>query len=120
MEKILVAWIIALSIISASLVSCTHSLVEYRAEPGSSASVSKLTEDEYWKRHVDDHIAAEKAGQGPEAGYATWREYYQWWYGVLRKKSKPPWKSREFKTSEDLVNYIKERRRAKGLRPYDD
>src|SRR5436190_3600754 len=117
MEKILVAWIVALSITAVSLTSCTRRLIEYRSDPGSGVSVNKLTEDEYWKRHVDDHIAAEKAGQEPEGGYGTWREYYQWWYGVLRKKSKPTWKSREFKTSEDLVNYIKERRRAKGLRP---
>jgi hypothetical protein len=98
---------------------CTEKLIEYRAEPGNTVSISKLTHDEYWKRRVDEHIAAEKAGEEPEGGYRTWGEYYEWWYGVLRRKPKPTWKSHEFKTSEDLVNYIKERRRAKGLRPYD-
>ena len=115
MSKVLV-----LLIITASLTSCAQRVIEYRADPESGVTVSKLTQDEYWKRHVDDHIRAELAGQEPEAGYETWREYYQWWYGVLRRKSKPTWKSREFKTSEDLVNYIKERRRAKGLRSYED
>ena len=121
MEKAFVTWIIAVSLISGSLIGCSRQLIrEYSGGPGQLVSISDITEDEYWKRRVDEHIAAEIAGQEPEAGYATWREYYQWWYGVLRRKSKPTWKSREFKTSEDLVNYIKERRRAKGLRSYED
>ncbi len=109
----------ALLIMTALLIGCTQRVIEYRADPESGVSVSKLSQDEYWKRQVDDHIKAEVAGQQPEAGYETWREYYQWWYGVLRRKSKPTWKSREFKTSEDLVNYIKEKRRVKGLRGYE-
>jgi len=109
----------ALLIMTALLIGCTQRVIEYRADPESGVSVSKLSQDEYWKRQVDDHIKAEVAGQQPEAGYETWREYYEWWYGVLRRKSKPTWKSREFKTSEDLVNYIKEKRRVKGLRGYE-
>ncbi len=104
---------------TALLIGCTQRVIEYRADPESGVSVSKLSQDEYWKRQVDDHIKAEVAGQQPEAGYETWREYYEWWSGVLRRKSKPTWKSREFKTSEDLVNYIKEKRRVKGLRGYE-
>lgn len=111
--------VIALLIVT-SLLGCTHDVVEYRNEPESGVSVNRITQDQYWKRQVDDHIRAELAGQEPEAGYETWREYYAWWYGVLRRKSKPPWKSREFKTSEDLVNYIKETRRARGLRSYEE
>jgi hypothetical protein len=38
----------------------------------------------------------------------------------LRRKEKMPFKSDEFKSSEDLVNYIKEKRRAKGLPTYED
>jgi len=109
----------ALLIMTALLIGCTQRVIEYRADPESGVSVSKLSQDEYWKRQVDDHIKAEVAGQQPEAGYETWREYYEWWSGVLRRKSKPTWKSREFKTSEDLVNYIKEKRRVKGLRGYE-
>ena len=120
MRRVLALMIMTACVISALLIGCEQRLVEYRSEPASGASISTLTQDEYWKRQVDDHIAAELAGQEPEAGYATWREYYEWWYGVLRRKARPPWKSREFKISEDLVNYIKERRRAKGLRSYED
>ena len=111
--------VLASLITTALLIGCTQRVIEYRADPESGVSVSKLSQDEYWKRQVDDHIKAEVAGQQPEAGYETWREYYEWWYGVLRRKSKPTWKSREFKTSEDLVNYIKEKRRVKGLRGYE-
>ena len=103
----------------ALLLGCTHRVIEYRAEPGTGVSVSRISEDEYWKGQVNDRIAGEVAGQEPEGGHETWRAYYQWWYGVLRRKRKPPWRSREFKTSEDLVNYIKSARRAKGLPPYE-
>ena len=39
---------------------------------------------------------------------------------VLRRKKKPPFKSASFKTSEEMVTYIKEKRRAKGLPTYED
>ena len=120
MRRIIAARILTVSFISASLIGCTQRIItEYRAEPGNSVSISKLTQDEYWKRQVDDHIRAELAGQDPEGGHDTWRAYYEWWYSVLRRKPKPPWKSAEFKTSEDLVNYIKATRRAKGLPSYE-
>jgi len=35
-------------------------------------------------------------------------------------KKKPPFKSTDFKTSEDMVNYIKDKRSAKVLPTYDD
>src|SRR5205814_8928066 len=101
MSKVLV-----LLIITASLTGCAQRVIEYRAVPESGVTVSKLTEDEYWKRHVDDHISAELAGQEPEAGYETWRDCYHWWYGVVGRKSKETWKSGDDKTSEDLENSL--------------
>jgi hypothetical protein len=106
----------------ASLVSCEihqRTIREYRAGPEGTVSVVNVTEDEYWKGQVDQRIAAELEGKKPEA-HETWQAYYQWWYSVLRRKSKPAWKSKEFETSESLVTYIKERRRSKGLPAYED
>ena len=104
------------------LASCEihqRTIREYRAGPQGTVTVANVTEDEYWKGQVDQRIAAEQEGKKPEA-HETWQEYYQWWYSVLRRKSKPTWKSKEFKTSEALIAYIKERRRSKGLPTYED
>jgi hypothetical protein len=93
---------------------------EYRTERGGRVSVSNVTEEQYWKERVDERIAAEIAHEKPEAGYDTWQNYWRWWYSVLRRKKKTPFKATEFKTSEDMVNYIKEKRRARGLPTYED
>jgi len=113
--------ITTLLLLAALLVGCEihpRTIREYRAGPGGTATVANVTEDQYYKERVDERIAAELKGEKPEA-YGTWREYYQWWYSVIRRKPKPTWKSKEFKTSEDFVNYIKEKRRAKGLPAYE-
>ena len=93
---------------------------EYHTDQGGRVSVTNVTEDQYWKERVDERIAAEIAHEKPEAGYDTWQNYWRWWYSVLRRKKKPAYKSREFKTSEDMVNYIKDKRRARGLPTYED
>ncbi|HEY6070827.1 MAG TPA: hypothetical protein VIU85_05565 [Chthoniobacterales bacterium] len=93
---------------------------EYSTDPGGRTSMKTVTEEEYWKERVDERIAAEIAKEKPEAGYDTWQNYWRWWYSVLRKKKKVPFKSADFKTPEDMVNYIKEKRRAKGLPTYED
>jgi hypothetical protein len=93
---------------------------EYNTDQGGRVSVANVTEDQYWKERVDERIAAEIAHEKPEAGYDTWQNYWRWWYSVLRRKKKPAYKSQEFKTSDDMVNYIKDKRRAKGLPTYED
>jgi hypothetical protein len=93
---------------------------EYNRDPAGRVSVTNVTEDQYWKERVDERIAAEIAHEKPEAGYDTWQNYWRWWYSVLRRKPKPAYKSQEFKTSEEMVTYIKEKRRAKGLPTYED
>ena len=110
-------------LIAASIVGCEihpRTIREYRVGPGGARTISDVNEEQYWKERVDERIANELAGKKPEAPQETWSDYWRWWYGVLRRKSKPSWKSTEFKTSEDMVNYIKEKRRAKRLPTYDD
>jgi hypothetical protein len=115
---------IGLLLIAAMLTSCIEihrrTIREYETDRTGRTSVSNVTEEQYWKERVDERIAAEIAHQKPEAGYDTWQNYWRWWYSVLRHKKKMPFKSGEFKRPEDLVTYIKERRRAKGLPTYED
>ena len=92
---------------------------EYQTDTSGRTSLKTVTEEEYWKERVDERITAEIKKEKPEAGYDSWQNYWRWWYSVLRRKKKPPFKSDSFKTSEDMVNYIKERRQAKGLPTYD-
>jgi hypothetical protein len=93
---------------------------EYNTDRSGRVSVTNVTEEQYWKERVDERIAAEIAHEKPEAGYDTWQNYWRWWYSVLRRKKKVPFKSDQFKTSQDMVNYIKERRREKGLPTYEE
>ena len=116
--------LIGLLLIAAMFSGCIQlhhrTIREYRTDQGGRTTMSNVTEEEYWKERVDERIAAEIAHEKPEAGYDTWQNYWRWWYSVLRRKKKAPFKSDQFKTSEDLVNYIKERRREKGLPIYED
>jgi hypothetical protein len=115
--------IIALLLVATLLVGCFgggRTIREYHTGQGGQVSVTNVTEAQYWKERVDERVAAEMAKEKPEAGYDTWQNYWRWWYSVLRRKKKMPFKSEEFKRPEDLVNYIKERRRAKGLPTYED
>src|SRR5256885_9925184 len=115
--------IIVLLLIATLLAGCAgrgRTIREYRTDASGGMSVSNVSEEQFWKERVDERIAAEIAKEKPEAGYDTWQNYWRWWYSVLRKKKKPPFKSEEFKKVEDMVNYIKEKRRAKGLPTYED
>jgi len=115
--------LIAILLLAALLPACDvhrRTIREYHTDQGGRVSVSNVTEDEYWKEKVDERIAAEIEKEKPEAGYDTWQNYWRWWYSVLRRKKKPPFKSESFKTSADMVTYIKEKRRAKGLPTYED
>ena len=114
--------IIVLLLVASLLVGCRsrRTIREYRTDEAGRTTLTNVTEEQYWKERVDERIAAEIAKEKPEAGYDTWQNYWRWWYSVLRRKKKMPFKSDEFKKSEDLVNYIKEKRRAKGLPTYED
>jgi hypothetical protein len=123
MQKIHSRRNVGLLLVATLLVGCAiqrPTIREYRTDETGRAGVANVTEEQYWKERVDERIAAEIAKEKPEAGYDTWQNYWRWWYSVLRRKKRPPFKSDEFKSSADLVNYIKEKRRAKGLPTYED
>ena len=113
---------LAILLVAAFLPACAihpPTIREYQTGPGGHVSVNNVTEEQYWKERVDERITSEIKKEKPESGYDTWESYWRWWYGVIRKKKKPPFKSESFRTSEDMVNYIKDKRRAKGLPTYD-
>jgi|SRR5215469_1452244 len=123
MQRISKQLVISLLLAATFISGCTiHPLTirEYNADQSGRVSVSNLSEEQYWKERVDERIAAEVRKEKPEAGYDSWQNYWRWWYSVLRRKKKPPFKSDTFKTSEGMVNYIKEKRRAKGLPTYEE
>lgn len=115
--------LIAVLLLATFLPACEihrRTIREYNSDRSGRVSVTNVTEEQYWKERVDERIAAEIAHEKPESGYDTWQNYWRWWYSVLRRKKKTPFKSSQFKTSEDMVNYIKERRRERGLPTYED
>ena len=115
--------IIVLLLVATLLVGCRsrgRTIREYHTDEAGRTTASTVSEEQYWKERVDERIAAEIAKEKPEAGYDTWQNYWRWWYSVLRRKKEPPFRSAEFRKSEDMVNYIKEKRRAKRLPTYED
>jgi len=123
MQRTSKQFIVVLLLAATMLSSCEihqRTVREYNTDPSGHTSVKNVTEDEYWKERVDERIAAEIKKEKPEAGYDSWQNYWRWWYSVLRRKKKPPFKSDSFKTSQEMVNYIKDKRRAKGLPTYED
>jgi hypothetical protein len=122
MKNILPLRITAIALAGASLIGCEfhpRTIQEYAAGAGGHVTVKNVSEDEYWKEQVDQRIAAEVQGEKPDPPHETWKDYWEWWYSVIRRKPKPTWKSKEFKTSEEMINYMKEKRRAKGLPTYE-
>src|SRR6266705_2166193 len=111
-------------LVAVLLVGCIEfhrrTIREYGTDQAGQINVRNVTEEQYWKEKVDERIEAEIKKEKPESGYDTWQNYWRWWYSVLRRKKKPPFKSDEFKSSADMINYIKEKRRAKGLPTYED
>jgi hypothetical protein len=95
-------------------------VTELDLRTGKEKKVGTFTFDQIWKRTVDQRISAELAHQRPDFTMVTsWKQEWQQWYGTLRSKKDVGWSPSEFKNSEDMVRYIKERRRAKGLPTYD-
>jgi hypothetical protein len=123
MGRLQIRLVISLLLAATLLSGCAihrPTIREYQTDQTGRTSMRNVTEEQYWKERVDERIAAETAKEKPEAGYDTWQNYWRWWYSVLRRKKKPPFKSNEFKTSDDMVNFIKEKRRAKGLPTYEE
>jgi hypothetical protein len=123
MQKASKPLFIALLLLAIFLSACAihrPTIREYQTDQSGQTRMKNVTEEQYWKERVDERIAAEIAKEKPEAGYDTWQNYWRWWYSVLRRQKKPPFKSTEFRTSDDMVNYIKEKRRAKNLPTYEE
>ena len=100
---------------------CSNTVTEYTLDShGGVTSVETLTPDESWKRTEDRRIEAELAGRKPEAGKTTWREYWKWSYTNIRRHPGPPaWKPTQSKNGDEMVAYIEDRRKARGLQAYD-
>jgi hypothetical protein len=95
-------------------------VTELDLRTGKQKKVGTFTFDQIWKRTVDQRIAAELAHQRPDFTMVTsWKQEWQQWYATLRSKKGVGWNPSEFKSSEDMVRYIKQKRRAKGLPIYD-
>ena len=69
---------------------------------------------------VNQRIAAETAGERPDfVGVKSWKDEWREWYSSLRRQHDVGFDSKRFKTPEDLVRYIKQKRKEKGLPAYD-
>jgi|ERR1700682_1689656 len=97
----------------------TATVYHYDRKSGLSR-VGTFSFDDIWKQSVDQRIADELAHRGPDyRTAATSKRAWQQWYAILRSKRTVGWTPSQFKTSEDMVRYIKRKRSAKGLPVYD-
>jgi TonB family protein len=85
-------------------------------------SYNMVTADQLFKDVVDQRIADELAHRGPDyRAPETARKAWQNWYRIIRYEQRVGnWHSAEFRTGEDAIRYIEQKRRAKGLPTYDE
>jgi hypothetical protein len=77
-------------------------------------------EADAWKRLIEQQAARQQAGEKmPEGRDITWKEYWSGWFSFLRNPNGLPWKGSEFKTSEDMIRYIKATLKTHGLPTYE-
>lgn len=101
------------------LTGCASRVTEYQV--GANGRLRKMgtfTEEESWKRIVEQQIDREVAGE-PPVGSPTWEESWRTWYANIRRHPRVYFKSAELKTTEDMVAYMKKRRSARGLPPFE-
>ena len=108
------------------LAGCTPVVSEYRPDAqGHYVLVSKTRQqgasagDDTFVQLVDQRIAREQSTGMPMSGYKKAGDFWHTWYGNIRRYQTPAWQPSAFKTSEDLVAYIKQKRREHGLPSYD-
>jgi hypothetical protein len=88
--------------------------------PHDEESYDDRSEEQVWKRLIEQRVNQQKAGQKvPHMGGFTWEDYWVSMYTLLRHSQRLPWKGSEFKTGEDMVRYIKGRLKAHGLPTYE-
>src|SRR6185295_18465182 len=97
-------------ILSAGLLAgCTPVVRTYRIDPdGHVTNLGTVPADEHWQQLVAELISQELRGEPPAAGHSSWETFWPWWYANILREPKPPWRSSEFKTTRDLVDYIKQ------------
>ena len=103
------------------LAGCFPAVSEVKVDPETHKFTKKTykSEADFWKAQVERRIEQELAGKKPDGGSPTWKAYWTNWYANIRRYPSPPWKDSEIKTSEDMVRYMKEQRRAHGLPTYE-
>jgi hypothetical protein len=100
--------------------STSGQFTQHQYANGRVTTVGTFSGEALWKRTVDERIANEKAGRRPDAtGGISWRQQWQEWYAIIRHYPTPGFASSQFKTSEDMVRYMKRKRREAGLPAYD-
>jgi hypothetical protein len=124
MKASLVATTVLLALSSAAVVAQSEkpkggTVYHYDRKTGL-ARLGHFSMDDIFKQLVNQRITDELAHRGPDyRTAATTRDAWNNWYRSIRQKPKPAWQSSEFEASEDLVRYIKQRRRAKRLPTFD-
>jgi hypothetical protein len=84
------------------------------------AALASSSDDKAWTSLIRRRIAEEKAGRKPPTqAEITWKQYWTSWYDVIRISPGLPWKPSQFKTKEDMIQFIKNSRRAHGLPKYE-
>ena len=68
---------------------------------------------------VDQSIAREQSTGHPGTSHQSAKDYWQHWYRGLRSSPEVGWHPSEFKSSDELIAYIKQKRRERGLPTYD-
>ncbi len=123
-KALLIAPVVVLAASSTALMAqsgkpATGTVYHYDGKTGLTRT-GRFSMDDIFKQLVDERIADELAHRGPDYRTpATTKEAWQNWYRILRHERTVGWQSSEFKTSNDLIRYIRQRRHARGLPTYD-
>jgi hypothetical protein len=93
----------------------------YCEPPRDERTYQNRLEADAWKRRIEKNVVRQQAHEKPPvAADITWKEYWVSWYSFLRQPNRGlPWKGSEFKTSEDMIRYVKGRLKAHGLPTYE-
>ena len=117
---------ISVSVADILLAGCAPIVTEYRPDgngryirASTSRQLGASPGDDIFVRRVDQCITNEEATGHPGVSSRSTKEFWQSWYRGIRSNSVIPWHPSEFKDSEDLVAYIKQKRREHRLPTYD-
>jgi hypothetical protein len=106
-------------VLLANLVTCVQFHIDRNTSTTADSQSALYVEDDAWKAIIDQRIREELTGQRPPSDAPTWKEYWVAWYQVIRQSAGLPWTPSQFKTKEDMIQYVKQRRKSRGLAAYD-